>query len=100
MIPEMQHCAGGRGGVTFGNMGAPAQTELPDRHMGMALQQWVEQGRAPQSIVGSAGMNPFAAASETARQRLHCAWPKRPLLTPGGDPDKAASYSCNMPKRR
>ena len=100
MIPEMQHCAGGRGGVTFGNMGAPNQTESPDRHMGMALQQWVEQGRSPQSIVGSTGMNPFAAASETARQRLHCAWPKQPVLTPGGDPDKAASYTCKPPKRR
>ncbi|MGE3690218.1 MAG: tannase/feruloyl esterase family alpha/beta hydrolase [Novosphingobium sp.] len=100
LIPEMQHCAGGTGASTFGHTGAPAQGENPERHLGMAMQQWVEKGRAPESVIGSKGFDLFSAASETKPQRLHCAWPKQPVLTPGADPDKAASYSCKLPLRR
>jgi hypothetical protein len=100
MIPEMQHCAGGNGAATFGHSGAPPQDASPERHLGMALQQWVEQGRAPDSMIGSKGFDFMAAASETAPQRLHCAWPKQPVLTPGADPDRAASYTCRATRRR
>ncbi len=94
MVPEMQHCFAGNGASSFGHMGAPAQTESPERHMGMAIQQWVENGRAPESIIGSKGLSPMDAASLTRPQRLHCAWPHKARLLPGGDPDKAASYEC------
>jgi Tannase and feruloyl esterase len=33
------------------------------------------------------------------RQRLVCAFPKRAMLIPGGDFDKAASYTCTAPAR-
>lgn len=94
MVPEMQHCFAGNGASAFGHMGAPAQSESPERHMGMAIQQWVEHGRVPESIIGSKGTSPMDAASLARPQRLHCAWPRKAVLRAGGDPDKAASYDC------
>jgi len=31
------------------------------------------------------------------KERLICAYPAEPVLRPGADPDKAASYSCRTP---
>jgi feruloyl esterase len=94
MVPEMQHCFAGNGASAFGHMGAQSQTDSPERHIGMAVQQWVESGRVPESIIGSKGTSPMDAASLTRPQRLHCAWPRKARLRAGADPDKAASYDC------
>jgi feruloyl esterase len=99
MVPGVQHCFGGKGADVFGQSGAPSVNETPDRNMVMAMQNWAEGKRpAPQSFVGRRGhgggmFGPTASGPE--RQRLLCAWPKKAVLQPGADPDKAASYTCS-----
>lgn len=98
MVPGVQHCFGGKGPDVFGQSGAPARTDMPDRHLVRAVQDWAEGTRpAPDMLIGRRGhgggmFGPPAPGPEL--QRLLCAWPKRESLTPGGDPDKAASYIC------
>lgn len=95
MVPGVGHCAGGTGPDAIGQIGAPPPGEQPERSIGAALQAWVEDGRAPDSIIGRRGMvammtNPGAPE----RQRLICAYPAKATLAAGADPDKAASYTC------
>jgi feruloyl esterase len=94
MIPGMQHCFGGNGAVNFGQFLPPSPGEAPQSNINVAMQHWVEQGRVPESLIGRIGLNPVAAASPADKQRLHCPFPQRARLTPGQDPDKAASYTC------
>lgn len=94
MIPGMQHCFGGTGAELFGEMRAADDEASPEDNISMALRQWVERGRVPDSVIGSS--SPPQDQSEPYRKtrRLHCAFPKRSVLTKGADPDTAASYSC------
>lgn len=96
LIPGVQHCAGGPGASSFGQMFAPEPADDPARHMGRAMQTWVEDGRSPESVVGTFGfsMMPAAASAGPVRERLHCAFPARAKLVAGGDRDRAASYRC------
>jgi hypothetical protein len=99
MVPGVQHCFGGAGPDSFGQSGAPAPTETPDRNMVMALQNWTEGKRAaPSTFIarrGHSGGMMGAGAAGPERQRLLCAWPKNAVLQEGSDPDKAASYKCS-----
>lgn len=99
MVPGVQHCFGGKGPDSFGQSGAPAPGETPERNMVMALQNWSEGKRsAPETFVarrGHGGGMMGAGTPGPERQRLLCAWPKKELLQPGADPDKAASYTCS-----
>ncbi|UZW57399.1 tannase/feruloyl esterase family alpha/beta hydrolase [Sphingobium sp. JS3065] len=94
MIPGMQHCMGGTGAELFGELNAPAKDARPENNIAMALRQWVEGGRAPESVIGVSRAAPASSGAAPARERLHCAFPARAVLTPGADPDKAASYVC------
>jgi pimeloyl-ACP methyl ester carboxylesterase len=97
MVPDMQHCLGGTGPDEFGQMGPPKPGEKPERNVVMALQAWVEGHRpAPEALIGRRGLSDMMGMPTTGpeRQRLLCAWPGKAVLKSGGDPDKAASYSC------
>jgi Tannase and feruloyl esterase len=99
MVPGVQHCYGGKGADVFGQSGAPSPSEVPERNIVMALQNWTEGKRsAPETLVGRRGhgggmMGPPAPGPE--RQRLLCAWPKKAVLRNGADPDQATSYTCS-----
>ncbi|MFM6933718.1 MAG: tannase/feruloyl esterase family alpha/beta hydrolase [Novosphingobium sp.] len=98
MVPGVQHCFGGKGPDVFGQSGAPARSDMPDRNLVRAVQDWTEGKRpAPEMLIGRRGHGGGmfgAPAAGPERQRLLCAWPKRESLIPGGDADKAASYLC------
>jgi feruloyl esterase len=98
MVPGVQHCFGGLGPDSFGQAGAPPPGDTPERNAVLALQDWAEGKRAaPESLIGRRGHGGGmmgAGAPGPERQRLLCAWPKRAVLGPGGDADKAESYSC------
>jgi poly(3-hydroxybutyrate) depolymerase len=85
-VPGMNHCQGG-----------PA-TEQFD--MLSALVDWVENGKAPQSVVATArtGANPDVPANwQTAgkpRSRPLCAYPQMATYQGHGDINDAASFSC------
>lgn len=98
MVPGVQHCFGGSGPDSFGQSGAPAAAETPERNMVLALQHWTEGKRAaPDTLTarrGHGGGMMGAGTPGPERQRLLCAWPKVAALQPGQDPDRAASYTC------
>lgn len=64
----------------------------PERNLGAALHAWVEDDRAPNSVIGG-------FSSEPERERLVCAFPKRAVLRAGQDPNKGESYECRSARR-
>lgn len=78
MIPGMAHCWGGTG---------------PDQHDSMtAIINWVEQGRAPDSIVARQ-----ITDNKVVRTRPLCPYPKVARYIGQGSIDDAASFRCVVP---
>jgi feruloyl esterase len=75
MVPGMNHCGGGPGTTTF--------------DMVAALEQWVENGKAPDSIQASRVAN-----GKTDRTRPLCAYPQVATYKGSGSTDDAANFSC------
>jgi feruloyl esterase len=75
MVPGMNHCGQGPGTTTF--------------DMLAALEQWVEQGKAPDSIAASR-----VAGGKTERTRPLCAYPQVAAYKGSGSTDDAASFTC------
>jgi Tannase and feruloyl esterase len=75
MAPGMQHCGGGDGPNTFDMM--------------TALEQWVENGRAPEQIIASRVRN-----EKTDRTRPLCAYPQVAEYNGTGSTDEAANFTC------
>lgn len=76
LVPGMLHCGGGPGCHQADYL--------------TALETWVEQGRAPDSIIGT-GTNP-------ARTRPLCAYPKVAKYKGSGDVNDAANFRCENPE--
>ena len=100
MVPGMWHCAEGAGATHFSTATRDSAPPVSDaRHdMAVALQDWVEHGRAPQEIiatkfVGAAGPD---GKRDIAFQRPLCVFPKVAHYR-GGPPDKAESFACEVP---
>jgi feruloyl esterase len=74
----MGHCRGGYGPDTFDAM--------------TALEQWVEQGRAPDQIVASHATN-----GKVDRTRPLCAYPQVATYTGSGSIDEARNFVCQAP---
>jgi feruloyl esterase len=76
LVPGMGHCSGGPGY----NRVDP----LP------ALERWVEDGIAPDTILGTR-----VEGGEVVRSRPVCAYPGASTWDGAGDPDDAASFRCD-----
>lgn len=93
MVPGMTHCNGGDGPVNFGGLNHVPSPEHDPRHdILAALDRWVEQGEAPESLIASE----FAADGAVKRQMPLCPWPKVARYL-GGDPAQADSFACRAP---
>lgn len=75
MVPGMAHCRGGTGTSQF--------------DMLAALEQWVEDGRAPDRVIASRIVN-----GRTERTRPLCAYPQIAAYGGIGSLDDAASFVC------
>jgi feruloyl esterase len=78
MAPGMGHCGGGDG---------PSVFDMVD-----PLEQWVEGGRAPDSVIASHRSN-----GRTNRTRLLCPYPQMAKYKDSGDTDDAANFVCAQP---
>jgi pimeloyl-ACP methyl ester carboxylesterase len=76
LVPGMNHCSGGPGLDEFDTLGA--------------MQSWVEEGKAPESIVASGRAFP-------GRTRPLCAYPLIAQYDGKGNPADAASFRCQAP---
>ncbi len=90
MIPGMQHCAGGPGADSFGSGVSPAPTDS-QHSLELSLEQWVEKGIAPSTIIATK----YAPGTRTpAITRPLCAYPQAAKYNGTGDTDSAASFIC------
>ncbi|MFV0643957.1 MAG: tannase/feruloyl esterase family alpha/beta hydrolase, partial [Sphingomonadaceae bacterium] len=93
MVPGMYHCRGGPGADIFGASGQLplANGADPSRDVLWALIRWVEEGKAPDSIV--AAKNPPGAPGFTRRL---CPFPQVAKYNGGGPQSDAASWRCEI----
>jgi hypothetical protein len=90
MVPGMQHCAGGPGADIFGAEVSAAPTDA-QHSLELSLEQWVEKGAAPTTIIATK----FAQGTRTpSMTRPLCAYPQSAKYNGTGDPNSAASFTC------
>ena len=97
VVPGMHHCAGGSGPSDFGQNGVPMPADTATSSVMVALQEWVEQGKAPEQLIARRQLPPGAPVDQPVRTGLICAYPKRAALKQGADSLRAESYSCRDP---
>ena len=88
----MQHCGGGSGTNSFGQL--TVSSGDPDRDMDAALERWVEKGAAPERIVAAKRKSDFDPASAIVRTRPLCAYPLVARYQGSGSTDDAANFVC------
>ena len=75
MVPGMGHCSGGEGPDTFDKISV--------------IEQWVEQGRAPDKIIAS-----HWTAGKPDRTRPLCPYPQTARYQGSGSIDDVANFAC------
>ena len=80
MVPGMLHCAGGDGPNTFDTLAA--------------LEDWRENGKAPEKIIASHMTNGVAD-----RTRPLCPFPQVATYKGSGSTDQAENFVCAAPAR-
>jgi hypothetical protein len=96
MVPGMQHCGGGPGVTEFGGTGPSASD--PTHSMSLALEQWVEKGKAPAEIIATKFKADGNPASGVLRTRPLCRYPEVAKYKGSGSTDDAANFSCSAGK--
>ncbi|KAJ6571670.1 tannase and feruloyl esterase [Mycena capillaripes] len=85
LVPGMGHCVGGSAGAAwrFGQLRHESNALNESSHnLLLALVDWVEDGVAPDTIVGTAEVTE-AEKGNTPRTRVHCRYPMRSLWDAG-----------------
>jgi len=92
MVPGMQHCAGGPGTDVFGQY-AIATANDPRHNMSLALEDWVEKGTPPPTVIASKLIGQGPAAKVNLSRPL-CPFPQTAKYNGAGDTSDAANFSC------
>jgi feruloyl esterase len=85
LAPGMHHCSGGPGPNTFDAL--------------TALENWVERGHAPRSLIATKYVNNVPAQG-IERTRPLCPYPKVARYVGSGSIDDAANFECQAPSHR
>lgn len=93
-IGGMGHCVGGPGATFIGQNIDSSATLEPDGNVLMAMVRWIEEGVAPDTILGTAYVNETQSTGEIAFQRRHCRYPLRNVYSGSGDPTEPDSWNC------
>jgi hypothetical protein len=95
MVPGMQHCAFGPGPYRFGEAGSLKLSKSNDaRHnIELALEEWVEKGAAPSTIIATKYVDDDAA-KEMRMTRPLCPYPQSARYNGHGDTNDASSFTC------
>lgn len=92
MVPGMQHCGGGPGANSFGQLGQGAPD--PQHNIELALAQWVEKGVAPATIVATKYVEDKPANGVKFTRPL-CPYPQVAKFKGSADPNDAANFVCS-----
>jgi hypothetical protein len=95
MVPGMQHCGAGPGPNSFGQMGLSNSND-PQHNIYLALEQWVEKGAAPSTIIATKQTGEGAGAGVKMTRPL-CAYPQMAKYKGSGDTNDAANFVCRAP---
>lgn len=93
-IGGMGHCTGGPGATFIGQNIDTTATLNPDGNVLTAMVRWVEEGVAPDTILGTAYVNETITSGEVAFSRRHCRYPLRTVYSGSGDPTLPDSWTC------
>ncbi len=97
MVPNMGHCLNGSGPNVFGNSGVvlPADYLVDAQHDVLtALEEWVENDKAPSSFVATHYADDNPASGVATRTMPLCPFPTEARYSGSGDINSAASWSC------
>ena len=91
MVPGMQHCGGGPGPSSFGQI---SEVQGDAQHdINRAVEHWVEDGAAPAEII-AAKFKGAGPASGVVRTRPLCPYPQVAQWKGSGSTDDAANFTC------
>jgi len=95
MAPGVQHCGDGPGPDSFGAVGGLTFDD-PQHSLAASLEQWVEKGTAPSTIIASK----FEGQDRTHAKmtRPLCPYPQAAKYKGSGDPNDAANFDCERKK--
>ncbi len=97
MVPGMTHCYFGPGASSFGGVGQQIPPVRDAAHdLQKALENWVENGVAPETMVATKYADNAAATRAVKLTRLLCSYPKVARYK-AGNADEAASFECVAP---
>jgi hypothetical protein len=96
MVPGMQHCGGGPGPDVFGQLGFSTSND-PQHNMYIALEQWVEKGAAPTTVIAT--KQPVEGSAVKVTRPL-CAYPQVAKYKGNGDTNDAANFVCGTDSAR
>jgi hypothetical protein len=94
-ISGMAHCGGGPGATFIGNNARSLASLDPDENVLMAIVRWVEEGIAPDVIVGTAYINGLKSEGVDYK-RHHCRWPRRNVYKGVGSYKDPDSWVCKQ----
>ncbi len=95
MVPGMSHTAHGPGATNFSNAtrdSAPPVSD-PQHDMALALQEWVEDGKAPAELIATHYSKGTGPSGTVQFQRPLCVYPQVAKYV-GGDTSVASSFKC------
>ncbi len=95
MAPGVQHCGEGPGPDSFGQFGWTPLTGLkdPQHNLYTALEQWVEQGTAPGTVIATKFLGD-GSARHVSMTRPLCPYPQQAKYKGTGDSNDAGSFTC------
>lgn len=88
----MFHCSSGPGAWMIGQASAGSIGFDPESNVLAAMVRWVEQGIAPDTILGTKYVNDVKE-NGVERQRRHCRYPYTNVYT-GGNASLPGSWKC------
>ncbi|MEO8937011.1 MAG: tannase/feruloyl esterase family alpha/beta hydrolase [Burkholderiaceae bacterium] len=98
MVPSMTHCYFGPGATSFGGVGQQIPPSRDPAHdLQKALENWVEKGVAPETMIATKYTDDAAATKTIKMQRLLCTYPKVAKFRGTGDATSADSFDCVSP---
>jgi feruloyl esterase len=96
IVPGMQHCFGGPGPDSFG-AAYDLKFDDPRHSVDASLEQWVEKATAPSLIIASKFEDQDPTHAKMTRPL--CPYPQAVKYKGSGDPNDAANFECERPKR-
>lgn len=95
MVPGMTHCYFGPGATSFGGVGQQIPPVRDPAHdVQSALENWVENGVAPDRIIATKYVDDSAATRAIKLTRPLCAYPLVAHYDGKGDPNDSGSFVC------